>query len=182
MKVARASLSPTATADPPQPTGTGTPLGDRMSFAMRWAKRMLDNMDRELDAPTRARLLQANGRTCFDGSEGKPPHCGIDAFIDATTKAFGGPGHSPVRREGDIVFFDYVGNPLTGLKVSDGWCLCPLVEKGPEGLSGTYCECSVGYVKAMFEHIGGKPVRVALLESLKRGGKACRFKVQLAET
>jgi hypothetical protein len=157
----------------------GTPINDRMAFAQRWAKRMLDNMDKELDEATRTRLLHANGRTCFDGSEGKPPQSGIDAFVANVTKWSGGPEHSPIRRDGDVVYFDYVGNPKTGLKVADGWCLCPLVEKGPEGLSGSYCECSVGYVTAMFSQVTGQPVRVELLESLKRGGKGCRFKIYL---
>ena len=160
----------------------GTPIDFRMKFAMRWAKRMLDNMDRELDAAARDRILQANGRTCFEGAPAEmkpPPQWGIDAFVDALTKRFGGPQHSPIRREGDVVYFDYVGNPLTGIKVADGWCLCPLVEKGPDGLSGSYCECSIGYVGALFHRVLGKPVRVELLESLKRGGKGCRFKVHL---
>jgi predicted hydrocarbon binding protein len=98
------------------------------------------------------------------------------------TKYFGGRQHSPIRHEGSLVYFDYVGNPQTGVKVANGFCLCPLVEKGPEGLSGTYCECSIGYVNAMFEHVGGKSVRVELLESLKRGGRGCRFKIHLQDT
>ncbi|HQT92614.1 MAG TPA: DUF6144 family protein, partial [Candidatus Kryptobacter bacterium] len=56
-----------------------------------------------------------------------------------------------------------------------GYCLCPLVESGPEGLSGTYCDCSVGYVREMFRTYTGKAVSVELLESLKRGGRTCRF-------
>lgn len=155
----------------------GTPIGERMAFAQTWAKRMMDNIDGELDEPTRVRLMQANGRSCFRGAGFKPFPGGVDAFIEAVRK-WAGPGPSPIRREGEIVYFDYVRNPA-GLKVADGWCLCPLVEKGPEGLSGTFCECSVGYVAEMFTGVAGKPVRVELLESLKRGGRGCRFKIHL---
>jgi hypothetical protein len=58
---------------------------------------------------------------------------------------------------------------------------CPLTEKGPEGLSGLYCECSVGYVKYMIERVTGTTVKVELLESLKRGGKGCNGVVGLLE-
>jgi len=156
----------------------GTPIDKRMEFAQTWAKRMMDNLDAELDEPTRVRLMHANGRSCFRGAKQQPVEGGLDAFIDLVKK-WEDANPAPIRREGDIVYFDYVRNPA-GLRVSDGWCLCPLVEKGPDGLSGTFCECSVGYVTEMFSGIVGKPVRVELLESLKRGGKGCRFKIHLS--
>jgi predicted hydrocarbon binding protein len=58
-------------------------------------------------------------------------------------------------------------------------CLCPLVQSGSETLSDTYCNCSRGWVKEMFEMVSGKPVEVTLTESIKRGAKACRFVVQV---
>ena len=150
-----------------------------MAFAQTWAKRMMDNMDAELDEPTRVRLMHANGRSCYRGSRFPKSFAGgVDGFI-AAMKKWAGSNPPFIWREGNIVYFNYVQNPA-GLKVSDGWCLCPLVEKGPEGLSGSFCECSVGYVTEMFAGIAGKPVRVELLESLKRGGKGCRFKIDLS--
>ena len=87
-------------------------------------------------------------------------------------------GPENARREGDVVYFNYKQNP-DGLRLSDGYCLCPLVEDGPADLSATYCHCSVGYVAYLFEKNVGKPVRVELLESVRRGGKACRFAVHV---
>lgn len=156
----------------------GTPIDKRMAWAQTWTRRMMDNIDSELDEPARLRLMHANGRSCYRGIGQKPFTGGIDAFIEAVMK-WSGVTPAPIRREGNVIFFDYVRNPA-GLKVSDGWCLCPLVEKGPQGLSGTFCECSVGYVREMFSEVAGKPVQVELLESLKRGGKGCRFKITLA--
>jgi hypothetical protein len=49
----------------------------------------------------------------------------------------------------------------------------------PADLSPTYCHCSVGYVAYLFERSIGRPVRVELLESLRGGGKACRFAVHV---
>jgi len=172
------ALAPCCAAAATLQAAEGTPVDKRMEFAQRWVKRMMDNLDNEVDETARTRLMHANGRSCFRGAAQPPFQGGLDAFIEGAKK-WAGDGPSPIRREGEIVYFDYVRNPA-GLKVSDGWCLCPLVEKGPEGLSGTFCECSVGYVAEMFTGVVGKPVRVELLESLKRGGKGCRFKIHLS--
>lgn len=137
--------------------------------AQRWLKRFMDIFDEELDQATRYRIMEINGKRCFVAAHGagKPPD---PAALDTVVKKWG------LKREGNDIYFDYVQNPK-GMKVSSGWCLCAFVAKGPEGLSGTYCQCSVGYVREMFSQIAGKPVKVELLESLKRGGKACRFKI-----
>jgi hypothetical protein len=151
-----------------------------VAFAERWAKRFFDVLDANLDEPTRVRLMRANGRACYEGwlkdGPDKPQRLSLEAFIEKV-HAWG--GDTCIRREGDTVFFNYIQNP-NGLKVADGYCLCPLVETGPAGLSGTYCHCSVGYVEDMFERMAGRPVKVSLLESLKRGGKGCRFRIDLA--
>jgi predicted hydrocarbon binding protein len=52
-----------------------------------------------------------------------------------------------------------------------------MVESKPNGLSPTYCLCSLGYVKEMNEQTFGKPVDAELLDSVLQGAKRCRFKV-----
>jgi len=120
------------------------------------------------------------GETCYRGSLGAPANetpkpIEIDALV-AGMKQYG--GEEMARREGNTIYFQYIKNPA-GLRVADGYCLCPLVESGPPGLSGTYCQCSVGYVRAMISRALGKPVQVELTESLKRGGKGCRFTIHV---
>ncbi len=154
----------------------------KYGFAQTWAKRMIDIFDRDLDQATRTKLMHTMGRTCFAGAHGERPAEApkpgqLDRFITALRER-GGP--DMVRREANVIHFQYIGNPA-GLKVSDGYCLCPVVEKGPEGLSGTFCECSVGYVTEMFQRQSNIPVKVELIESLKRGGKRCRFKIALEQ-
>lgn len=63
--------------------------------------------------------------------------------------------------------------------LQDGYCMCPIVESGPPGLSPTFCYCSTGYVKEAFERHIGKPVKVELLDSLKMEGKDCIFKLAI---
>jgi hypothetical protein len=122
--------------------------------------------------------MVANGRACAAGAYGlldPSKTTTLDAFIARLQTHV---GEENAYRQGDTVFLNYVGNP-DGLKVADGYCLCPLVEDGPEDLSPTYCHCSVGYVGFMFERAIGRPVRVELLESLRGGGKSCRFAVRV---
>jgi hypothetical protein len=167
----------------------GTPVPMQVSWAHVWVKRFFDNLDAVVDEPTRTRLMHVNGRSCYRGAVDPPEVTGtpkeftmpkfpgtMDEFITLVNK-YSGPTPA-ARREGDTVYFEYIANGK-GLKVADGWCLCPLVERGPNGLSGTFCECSVGYVTEMFSDIARHPVHVELLESLKRGGKSCRFKIQV---
>jgi len=154
-----------------------TPDAERVKFSETWAKRFFDVLDAHLDEATRETIMRANGRACHLGSQAghvvEPVD--IDTFIARVRSYI---GEEAIHREGNVVYFHYVANPR-GLKVADGYCLCPLVETGPAGLSGTYCLCSAGYVQHMFETEVGRPAKAELLESLKRGDKGCKFKITL---
>jgi hypothetical protein len=150
----------------------------RAEFGQKWVARFMKVVDERLSEPEREALMVANGRACAAGAYGPPDPSKtttLDAFLAQLQTHV---GEENAYRQGDTVFFNYVGNP-DGLKVADGYCLCPLVEDGPEDLSPTYCHCSVGYVGYMFERAIGRPVRVELLESLRGGGKRCRFAVRV---
>ncbi|HUI30462.1 MAG TPA: DUF6144 family protein, partial [Candidatus Acidoferrales bacterium] len=152
-----------------------TPCEEKERFSQKWVKRFFDVFDKDLDDGKKKEIMKSCGKMCFQGSLGdkKVNPVDIDALIEGINK---GTGEIAAKRDGNVVDFHYVSNPR-GLRVADGYCLCPLVESGPEGLSGTYCECSVGYVKEMFQTYTGGTVNVELLESLKRGGKSCRFRI-----
>jgi len=155
-----------------------TPFEERADFAKTWAGRFMRVLDERLDVETRRGLMEANGRACAQGAYGPPDPAkkvGVDELVAGLAK-YVGPENA--HREGDVVYFNYKQNP-SGLRIADGYCLCPLVEDGPADLSPTYCHCSVGYVAYMFERNLGRPVRVELLESLRGGGKACRFAVHV---
>jgi hypothetical protein len=180
LKRAAGETPAASTPAAPTPPPAGLPLTsaeERVAFAERWAKRFFDVLDATVDQETREKLMRANGRACHEGSlqRHKQPTATVDQFVEFIRSHH---GPESARREGDTVYFNYIQN-FSGLKVADGYCLCPLVETGPAGLSGTYCFCSVGYVQHMFELMAGHPVKVALLDSLKRGGKGCKFKIDL---
>jgi hypothetical protein len=153
-----------------------TPDARKVEWAKLWTKRFFDVLDDELDEPTRRRIMEHNGTACHRASlKGATPHATLDQLVRSIAEHS---GPDSIRREGDTVYFNYVKNER-GLKVADGYCLCPLVEDGPPGLSKTFCYCSVGYVRDMFETITGRKAKVELLESVRSGGKACRFRVDM---
>ena len=56
-------------------------------------------------------------------------------------------------------------------------CPCPNVNMNitPE----SYCDCSLGWQKHMFEIVFGKPVEVRHIETILRGGRTCRFEIRI---
>jgi len=166
--------------------GSETPAWAKVEKAENWIKNLMDNMDTILDQETKIRMMQACGRSCYIRAfgvapEDKPTPEEAKKVI-STLKSAG----YEVRQEGNLTTIIYNWrrdhqNPW-GLILGDGYCMCPLVETGPAGLSPSYCYCSTGYVKESFERSIGKPVIVELLDSLKMGGKDCVFKIMILNT
>lgn len=164
--------------------GSQSPAWRKAEFAELWIKRLMDNMDELLTVEERKKLMQACGRSCYIhafgvASKESPSPDALDNFLLANQRA----GETETRREGNTVYFQFGSTEQNayGLRLLDGYCMCPLVESGPENLSPTYCQCSTGYVKEMFERLAGKPVEVEILESLRMGGKLCRFRIVIPD-
>jgi len=56
-------------------------------------------------------------------------------------------------------------------------CGCPLVKNNVVDLTGTFCYCSRGWVKKIFETLLKKPVSVELEKSIGFGDEVCKFVV-----
>ncbi|MGB9301408.1 MAG: DUF6144 family protein [Anaerolineae bacterium] len=133
----------------------------------RWIENLMGAMDAHLDQGTKAALMESCGRACARlGAIGSAEKCqgDVDKLVTTLEKWI---GEGNAQRDGDVVHVVYPR------------CLCHLVAKGPERLPDTYCLCSRGWLKEMFETVVNHPVEVALLESVKRGAKQCRFTVTL---
>jgi predicted hydrocarbon binding protein len=155
---------PAASAVPPPPS----PCERKAEFAQRLLVRFMSDMDSQLDEPRRVALMEARGRSCarMGAVRAAQAHKGnLDAFIADFGRHMEADG---LRREGNVV------------KVKYPRCLCPLASGIQEPISPTYCNCSVGWLKELYETVTGKPVTVEVLETVKRGGQACRFNVTLS--
>ncbi len=152
-----------------------TAQDERSKFADAWMKRLMTVIDSQMDPVSREKFMESMGRSCYIAQHGPPPAAvspgSLDKLIARLKKWSGADG---LRREGNTIHLTY--GPAGADKKR---CLCPMVESISAGLSPTYCHCSTGYVKEMFEQATGKAIQVKLTESLKRGGKACRFRIQV---
>jgi hypothetical protein len=166
--------------------GSRSPDWARIEKAESWVKFLMDNMDALLDEPAKIKLMNACGRSCYLNAFGvagerKPSPEAAERYLQALKRA-----GFKVERGPETTMIDYgwagKQNPQ-GLSLKEGYCMCPLVENDIPGLSPSYCNCSAGYVaEAMERATGRKVLSVEILESVKRGGKDCRFRVILSSS
>jgi predicted hydrocarbon binding protein len=135
----------------------------------KWIATLMDGLDKSVDEETLASVLEQCGRQCQSQSFVKKVQGlykkskGVDDFLDKLGQVY-----KHLQREGGKVYIVYPR------------CYCSQVNKFPKGkLSGTYCNCSRGWAKALFEGALGRPVEVIKKKSIIGGDRECRFEVKL---
>ena len=58
-------------------------------------------------------------------------------------------------------------------------CVCPLVPKDRTEDLGLLCYCSEGFAERMFSGVYGSAVRAVVTESILRGQKSCKYRIDL---
>ncbi len=58
-------------------------------------------------------------------------------------------------------------------------CVCPLVHKDIGIKSPSLCYCAEGFAEKMFSAVVGFPVRAEVTESILRGSKSCKYRIDL---
>jgi len=132
-----------------------------------WISSLMESLDANVDDPARTRLMLSAGRACARRSMVKTAQAcngDMEKLVATMAKHV---GQDNARREGNVVHLRY------------SKCYCPIVAAGPERLSNTWCHCSRGWVHEVFETVAGKPVKVELTHSIKRGDPDCRFLIHL---
>jgi predicted hydrocarbon binding protein len=139
----------------------------RDRFLEGWIGSLMETMDSGLDEKTRIELMVANGRACArrGAMQYAKDYLGdLETFVGWFNKAV---GENSAVRTGDTITLTWEN------------CECPVVKDGPERLSDTYCHCSAGWVHEMFETVAGKPVKVNIVETVKRGNDRCLLTVHV---
>lgn len=175
-----ALLGDPAGAQDQTPGAPVSPCDRRVLGGQKVIRRIMNQLDSKLDKATRESIMESCGQACYEGAHGKrpaqkPTREQVEKFLKGMREYVGAEGFEQSGNE-TVVHFHYTGNPQ-GLKVSDGYCLCPILEDAPKDISPTFCHCSVGYVKEIFERGLGRPARVEVTETVLRGGKSCRFTI-----
>jgi hypothetical protein len=150
---------------------------EKMEFTEEWLKKFMGVLDENLDVPLRNKIMESNGKVCMTSylkqSGQKIQPISFEEFAKRVSES---ENDGSISIEGRTIYYAYMQN-YQGKPAPEEFCLCPLVESKPAGLSPTYCQCSVGYVREYFTQILGQKVEVTLQESVLRGGKRCRFKI-----
>jgi predicted hydrocarbon binding protein len=132
---------------------------------------MMDILDRELDDAARFAIMEACGRRCIGSSiiekarRMQQESQNIDELLERLNQAHIGGGH--LQREGNFIRAAY------------DRCYCGSVSQSREVFSATYCHCSCGWYRQLFESLLGKPVEVELLGSILQGADCCEFRIHL---
>jgi len=133
----------------------------------KWISYLIDGLNEHVDEKTRAMILEQCGRQCQSQSFIKKvkdiyeKSDGIDDFLENLGRVY-----KHLRREGDKIYVVYPK------------CYCSQVNKIPKGkLSGTYCNCSRGWAKALFEGALSRPVEVVKEKSIINGDSECKFRI-----
>ena len=135
----------------------------------KWIATLMSGLDKNVDEKTLARVLEQCGRQCQSQSFIKKAEGlykkskNTDDFLEKLGRFY-----KHLDREGEKVYIVYPK------------CYCSQVNEIPiEKLSGTYCNCSRGWAKALFEGALGRPVEVIKEKSIIDGDSECRFTVIL---
>ncbi len=139
----------------------------RLAFAQLQVANLVRIMSGGDDPQAYVETLEKTGRECAKlggipiAFQGRP-----EEYFAAAHKAWG---------------TDFTWDRVKGtvsVSVAEGECKCPLVDS--RHTPAFWCNCSVGYQKETFEHIFGRPVKVALQKSKLDGHKHCVFEVTLS--
>jgi predicted ArsR family transcriptional regulator len=135
----------------------------------KWIATLMDGLEKNVDQKTLAKILEQCGRQCQSKSFIKKARNlyekskSTDEFLDKMSKVY-----KHLHKEGGRVYLVYHK------------CYCSQVNKIPKGrLSGTYCNCSRGWAKALFEGALGRDVEVIKEKSIIGGDDECRFRIVL---
>jgi predicted ArsR family transcriptional regulator len=135
----------------------------------KWITNLIDGLKENVDEKTIVKMLEQCGRQCQSQSfikkakEIYKKSKNADDFLEKLGRVY-----KHLHREGDKVSLMYPK------------CYCSQVNKIPKGkLSGTYCNCSRGWAKALFEGAIGRPVEVIIEKSIINGDNQCKFRVIL---
>ena len=137
-----------------------------------WIRMMIGRLEKAVGSETAIRIMQNCGRKCCGPTQQK------------RANAFMAESRSVAELLGKLNETGIGGGRLK-LKnkntIAGGYdrCYCGRVKQTEETFpTDTYCHCSVGWYKSLFEAAFGKPVEVELKQSIIQGAGSCEFVIR----
>jgi predicted hydrocarbon binding protein len=145
-----------------------------------WLQGAMKRLDKAVDRKTRTRIMEECGHACAKANHAtidrvvakRKKYASVEEFLEAEgDKALPG---MRLERKGSTLYQYYMPTSFHYR------CFCSLLRGLPprDTVSETYCQCSKGFVQAMWKRIVGKPVNVEVLETAVSGAKECKFRIR----
>jgi hypothetical protein len=137
----------------------------RVGFMHKWISDLISSADNNLDPQLQKQLLEYCGRQCAKTNAA--------AEIEKFKGNLNGLMEELRQKWVEQVDFDAEKGKfyLKGKKSES--CACAIINGNKNKVSGTFCNCSLGFYKELFESVGGKPISIKLTETLLRGSDRC---------
>ena len=148
------------------------PCNEQLIFIQNFLSDLMESIDSQLDEPTKIKLLGECGRACFRRFQFKQEIAAkgkgnVDRLIEAYHANF------EAWRDGDTVHIRYGAVNTYG-------CFCPAARYRPgKPHLDIHCYCTRATHQTIWETALGHPVRVEILQSIRRGDPTCHFLVHL---
>jgi len=155
-----------------------------------WIKGVIEELDKETDNYQKYDILSScahefsqkridNLRDIYEKTES------VDAVIEEMHKDY--LWYENPMRQGGVIYTTKIPVNLDGYKNAKtleekkhNYCHCSLVrDYWDEGISPTFCNCSAGWYRQIWEGILKKPVRIEILKTLLRGDETCEFAIHI---
>jgi hypothetical protein len=161
----------------------------------RWIKTALERLDNLCDEQTRNQIMVETCPHVYPKTRIKLMRSeferlgNIDDLITLMredTSWGGGSFYDYPVRKGDIIYVTNVPysskayrNASTFEEKRLAYCHCALVKRAKDTITPTFCCCSGGWVKQLWEGIFQQPVEVKMTESLLKGNDRCTHGVKI---
>lgn len=138
-----------------------------------WIKNAVRRLEKEAGKPTARKVMQACGMKCCGPTQQKRAQQFMEEsksvkelLAKLNERGIGG-GRLKLKDRSTIVG-GYDG------------CYCGRVKLTQQPFpTDTYCHCSAGWYKSLFEAAFDKPVKVKLKQSILQGADSCEFEIEL---
>ena len=133
----------------------------------RFAK-LIGILNKNMDAPTRRKILHELGGECSRS------HDKLFAQYKGNLRGF--LDHIQTQWVEKAEYDESAG--VIRIVEKSRRCTCPFVKLGET--PGDFCDCTLGWQRAAYSAILGRPVEAEIEESLLRGGSRCVFRIRIA--
>ncbi len=147
-------------------------LKGQKEFIENWLTDLLNTMDDKLDEKTAIALIEGCGRGCYRRHQfkkdiAKAGEGNLENLMAAYRKVFGN-----VEKDGNVVHIQFNSR--------QHGCFCPVLRDKPSKLNALHCHCHKATHESIFQAAMGRPYKVEIVESIRRGGEQCHFKIYVA--